>query len=220
MPERLDLEDELVALGRTLVTDPPSEDLAALVLARVAPGGANAPVGPASEIADVVRLPGPSRATPRRLGWAVAAAVVLVLALIPPVRAAVVELLRIGGIVVREVPPPSGPVTTPPATGAGTGAGPGAEGVAVSLERAEQLIGADIVLPTSLGPPTSVVVTHEGRVAEVTWAGPGGPGVVAGPTRLDVFVGSLSWGFLKTVWQAVTPVSVSGHDGVWLGANH
>ena len=50
------------------------------------------------------RLRRPGR---RRLGWAIAAAVVLVLALIPPVRAAVLELLRIGGVVVREEPRPS-----------------------------------------------------------------------------------------------------------------
>ena len=154
-----------------------------------------------------------AEAGPRRaatLGWAVAAAVVLVLALIPPVRAAVVELLRIGGIVVREEPPPSSPPVTTPATGAVPSAG----ATAATLEQAEQLIGADIELPTALGPPTSVVVTHEGRVAEVTWDGP------SGRARLDVFVGSLSWGFLKTVWQDVTPTQVSGHEAVWLGQPH
>src|SRR5687767_14170247 len=100
MPDRLDLEDELVALGRTLVTDPPRDDLADLVLARLGPLADASPdeqPEPAGPIGlPVVQAVRPAR---RRLGWAVAAAVVLVLALIPPVRAAVVELLRIGGIV-------------------------------------------------------------------------------------------------------------------------
>jgi len=201
MPEHLDLEDELVALGRTLVTDPPRDDLAGLVLARLA-----APVSaePAEPIRHRATLPG------RRLGWAIAAVVVLVLALIPPVRAAVVELLRIGGIVVREEPGPS-PSVTPPTTTSLPGP---ATGTSLSLPRAEQVIGADIMVPATLGAPSSVVVTHEGRVAELTWDSP------TGTTRLDVFLGSLSWGYLKTVWQAVTPTRVADHEAVWLGSSH
>ena len=209
MPDRLDVEDELVALGRALVTDPPREDLTALVLARLEPL-----VDPTAEPVEPLELPArhTARATPRRLGWAVAAAVVLVLALIPPVRAAVLELLRIGGVVVREVPPPStSPATTSSSPGSTTGA---PTGTAVSLERAEQLIGAAIETPTSLGPPSSVVVAHENRVAQLTWDSP------SGTTRLDVFVGSLSWGYLKTVWQSVTPTQVAEHDAVWLGSPH
>lgn len=211
MSDRLDLEDELVALGRALVTDPPRDDLAALVLTRLEPLRDRAElVEPVARVEPAA--PRVARPTPRRLGWAVAAAVVLAVALIPPVRAAVLELLRIGGVVVREVPPPS----TPPAT---TPSSPGstprtAAGAAVSLERAEQLIGADIRTPASLGPPSSVVVAHENRVALLTWDSP------SGTTRLDVFVGSLSWGYLKTVWEAVTPTRVAGHDAVWLGSPH
>jgi hypothetical protein len=225
MPDRLDLEDELVALGRMLVIDPPRDDLADLVLARLGHPEDATPDAMPHEQPDeqtdeqpaapvVIGLPGTRMVRPgrRRLGWAVAAAVVLVLALIPPVRAAVVELLRIGGVVVREEPRPS---TSPaaPATQSGTATG-APTGTAVSVARAEQLIGADIAVPAALGPPTSVVVTHEGRVAELVWHD------ATGTTRLDVFLGSLSWGYLKTVWDAVTPVEVAGYHGVWLGAPH
>ena len=113
MRDRPDLEDELVALGRALVTDPPRDDLADLVLARLA-----APAGASHRR---VRRP-----FGRRLGWAVAAAVALVLGLLPPVRAAVVELLHIGGIVVREEPRPSTPHSEQPPsehTVAGDGCG-------------------------------------------------------------------------------------------------
>ena len=107
MSDRLDLEDELVALGRALVTDPPRDDLAALVLTRLEPLRDRAElVEPVARVEPAA--PRIARPTPRRLGWAVAAAVVLAVALIPPVRAAVLELLRIGGVVVREVPPPTG----------------------------------------------------------------------------------------------------------------
>ncbi|MBC9823145.1 hypothetical protein [Terrabacter sp. MAHUQ-38] len=218
MPDRFDLEDELVALGRALVTDPPRDDLAALVLARLEPlaDARTEPAEPAEPAEPVAPVALPvtrqARPTPRRLGWAIAAAVVLVLALIPPVRAAVLELLRIGGVVVREVPSPSSPPATTPSGPGSTTQAP--TGPAVSLRRAEQLIGADIETPASLGPPSSVVVAHENRVALLRWDS------TSGTTRLDVFVGSLSWGYLKSVWEAVTPTRVAEHDAVWLGSPH
>ena len=208
MPDHRDLEHELVALGRTLVTAPPDPDLATLVLARL---DAEPPRVPQPEaVAPVPAAARPTRVMSHRLGWAAAAVVVLVLALVPPVRAAVVELLRIGGIVVREVPTPA---PTPSTTSRATGTD-GAPATPVTLPQAEQLIGTDIRPPTALGPPTSVTVTHDGRVAELVW----GPG--AGTTRLDVFVGSLSWGYLKMVWEAVTPTTVADHEAAWLGAPH
>ena len=221
MPDHVDLEAELVALGRTLVTEPPRADLATHVLARVA--AVQPPESPSVRPLQVVAtVPATARRTRvmrRRLGAAAAAVIVLVLALVPPVRAAVVELLRIGGIVVREVPtPPATPTTTSPtsptpgsSSGKGTG---GAPATSVTLRQAELVIGAHIGAPTALGPPTSVTVTHDGHVAELVW------GSGAGTTRLDVFVGSLSWGYLKTVWEAVTPTRVADHEAVWLGSPH
>ena len=222
MPDRLDLEDELVALGRALVIEPPPDDLADAVLARlgrplrVTPDDERAATPPEPQgVGSTTGLPGPRTTRPgrRRLAWSVAAAVVLVLALIPPVRAAVLELLRIGGVIVREEPRPTTGTDTVTGLGPSTGTR-GPSGVTVSLDRAEQLLGAQIQVPAALGPPTSVVVAHEGRVAELEWERPNGT------TRLDVFAGSLSWGFLKTVWEAVTPVRVAAYEGVWLGAPH
>jgi len=221
MPDHLDLEAELIALGRSVATEPPRPDLATLVLARLTAGQASEPapeprsVRSLEVLATVPTAARPARVRRRRLGWAAAAVVVLVLALVPPVRAAVIELLRIGGIVVREVPaPPATPTTTSPTSRAAGSSAGGAPATPVTLRQAEQVIGADIGTPTALGPPTSVTVTHGGRVAELVW------GSGAGTTRLDVFVGSLSWGYLKTVWEAVTPTRVADHDAVWIGSPH
>ena len=212
-----DLERELVALGRALVVDPPRDDLADRVLARLAtvpsrdePGAVPSRDEP---VAAATRPPGR-----RRLGWAIAAAVVLVLALVPPVRAAVLELLRIGGVVVREEPPPRTQPPTLPALGAGRSdgspSGSAASATALGLQRAEDLLGIDVAVPTVLGEPTSVTLRHDGKVVELTWARPGGP------IRLDAFVGSMSWGYVKTVWEALTPTEVDGHEAVWFGAPH
>src|SRR6478735_4180375 len=149
MPDHLDLEAELVALGRTLVTEPPRPDLVTLVLARLAavqppePAAEPPSVGPLQVVATIPSAARPTRVMRRRLGWATAAVVVLVLALVPPVRAAVLELLRIGGIVVREVPAPPAtpttPTTTSPASRAvGSSAG-GATATPVTLRQAEQV---------------------------------------------------------------------------------
>jgi hypothetical protein len=149
----------------------------------------------------------------------VAAAVTLALALVPPVRAAVVELLRLGGVVVREVPRPSAsaPDSPRPTSSAGSGTAT-ASGTPVTLEAAARAVGAPVAVPAALGQPDTVVLAHGGRVVELAW----GPRAATNgvPTRLDVFVGSLSWGYLKTVWDAVTPTRVSGHDALWFGSAH
>ncbi|QIM22637.1 hypothetical protein G7075_18325 [Phycicoccus sp. HDW14] len=133
-------------------------------------------------------------------------AAMLVLVLVPPVRAAVLDLFRIGGVVVREAPSP--PVGSPTLPSTPDGA------VVRSLEEASRRVGFDIRAPRALGPPTTIAVTREERVVELTW------GTGAGSTRLDVFDGSLSFGYLKSVWQAVTPTDVSGREAVWFAAPH
>ena len=213
------LERELVELGRSVETAPPRDDLVASVLARIV---ALEPASDQSEAAGPVSpSPGtgqaPSRGALRswlhgkRLGWALAAATVLLLALIPPVRAAVLELLRIGGVVVREEPPPRG---APDVTASSPSTSPEPGATLVTLEQAERLVGVDIHVPSSLGPPTSVAVGRDGKVVELTWVRGGSV------TRLELFDGSLSWGYLKTVWSAITPTQVKGHEAVWLGAPH
>ena len=83
-----------------------------------------------------------------------------------------------------------------------------------SLAEASNRVGFDVAAPPGLGAPTTIAVTREGRVVELTW------GTGAGSTRLDVFNGSLSFGYLKSVWQAVTPTDVDGKEAVWFAAPH
>ena len=227
-PQPLDpLEAELIALGRTLVVDPPAVDLAERVLARIAETDredAGAPAAPTTSPVVVgrsrlsgwlpARLPAwlASLRAPRRRALAAAIAALLVVVLVPPVRAAVLDLLRIGGVTVREVPSPSGgSASSDPEGPAPTS--PGAV-VAGSLTEASRLVGFDIAAPPGLGAPTSIAVTRDARVVELTW------GTGAGSTRLDVFNGSLSFGYLKSVWQEVTPTDVDGKEAVWFAAPH
>jgi hypothetical protein len=222
-PEPLEpLESELIALGRTLLVDPPPADLAERVLARIAETDgeyAGAPAAPSTSPVVV----GPSllgwlptwRArlrAPRRRALATAIAALLVVVLVPPVRAAVLDLLRIGGVTVREVPsPPGESATNDPESAAPTS--PDAV-VVGSIEEASNRVGFDIGTPPGLGAPTTIAVTREARVVELTW------GRGAGSTRLDVFNGSLSFGYLKSVWEAVTPTDVAGKEAVWFAAPH
>ncbi len=197
-PPPLDpLEVELVALGRTLVVDPPAPDLADRVLARIAQDDA----APARESVWRTRLGAPRR---RALVAAVAAALVVVL--VPPVRAAVLDLFRIGGVTVREVPSPTGgsPTTAPPSGGE----------VVRSLAEASARVGFTVAAPPGLGAPSTIAVTRGDRVVELTW------GTGAGSTRLDAFDGTLSFGYLKGVWEAVTPTDVAGKEAVWFAAPH
>lgn len=207
------LEAELIALGRTLVVDPPAADLADLVLARIAVthGEYAARKGSSSGSTFAAWL-GALRG-PRRRAVVAALAALLVVVLVPPVRAAVLDFFRIGGVSVREVPAPSGGVATPGSVGPNSGA-PGSVVVVRSLAEASARVGFEVTAPPQLGPPSTIVVTREGRVVELTW----GTGATA--TRLDVFKGSLSFGYLKSVWEAVTPTQVGTKEAVWFADAH
>lgn len=204
------LEAELIVLGRTLVVDPPSTDFAERVLMRIAETDDGYAVHPSSRLRSTLSTWLGSLRDPRRRAAAVAIASLLVVVLVPPVRAAVLDFFRIGGVTVREVPTPTGVgATTGPARPSTTGS------VAVSsLAEASGRVGFEVTAPPQLGPPTSIAVTREGRVVELTWG--------AGPTstRLDVFKGSLSFGYLKSVWHAVTPTQVGAKEAVWFADGH
>ena len=94
------LDAELRALGRTMVVAPPADDLVEQVLARL-------PAEPAP--AALTAVAG-CCARRRRLVAVIIAVVLIGLGLTPPVRAAVVEWLRIGGVLIRTAPPATGPV--------------------------------------------------------------------------------------------------------------
>jgi hypothetical protein len=101
MSSQIDLEQELRELGRTLIVAPPPDDLGERVLVRVR-----------TESASRGRLStwwGWLTSSRRRLVAAIVAALLIGLVLTPPVRAAVVEWLRIGGVLIKSAPPPAGP---------------------------------------------------------------------------------------------------------------
>ena len=98
MSSQIDLEQELRELGRTLIVTPPPDDLAERVLVRVR----------TEEARQRGRLStwwGWLTSSRRRLVAALVAALLIGLVLTPPVRAAVVEWLRIGGVLIRSAPP-------------------------------------------------------------------------------------------------------------------
>lgn len=204
------LEAELLALGRSLAVDAPPPDLAQRVIARLTTAEVESAPRSAPAWTRLMTRFGGRR---RLVAAAAAAATVLLVVLVPPVRAAVMDLLRIGGVTVRQVPDPQGGPTTSTITPSSP-TGPSEVIAVASLELASRRMGFDIAVPPSLGPPTTVVLARQARVVEVTWG--------TGPTstRLDVFDGSLSFGYLKSVWSAVTPTNVAGQEAVWLATPH
>lgn len=205
------IEQQLVELGRAATPDPEPEWLDALATTVVERVSAGSP--PAADRAGAPGRPGgiPAGRRPgrvRRLAWGAAAAVALVVALVPPVRAAVLELLRIGGVVVREEPVPTPTTTTTTAAPAPTRA--------LTLEQARAMVDFPVLVPAALGEPDSVGITRDGRVVELGWTR------APVPVRLDVFAGTLDYGFLKRVGAdvPVTWTDVDGQEAVWVGAVH
>jgi hypothetical protein len=190
-----DLEEELRALGRTLIIDPPADDLAERVLARLQ----TARPGPAKRAwLWLVR----SR---RRLLAMIIAALIIGLGLTPPVRAAVLEWLRIGGVVIKTGSPPAvSPIPEPPPT----------SGPTLTLDEARRRVDFTLGVPTELGAPDHVTVSNDRRVVSMQWG--------SGPSRiqLDQFDGQLSWVYIKRYWEDVTPITVNGREAVWLGKPH
>jgi hypothetical protein len=200
MTDRESLEAELVRAGRSVQIDPVPDDLATEVLAALLP------------------LPSPRR----RLGWwhwlrarrrrlvaAVVIALLLVAALTPPVRAAVVEWLRIGGVLIMTGAPPAGTGSSSP----GAAAVP-AGARAVSLEEARGAVGFPVGVPSELGQPERITVTADRRVVGMDWT------VDGNPVHLDQLDGTLSYAFLKRHWSIVTPTEVDGADAAWLAEPH
>src|SRR5918992_124554 len=190
MAELDQLENELRQLGRTMVVAAPRDDLVERVLARL----------PAQRR---------RRRTPwtwlmarrRRLVAVIIAVVLLGLGLTPPVRAAVVEWLRIGGGLIRTGAPAPGPSPTPQP--------PPRTGQTVSLAEARSLVSFPIAVPAALGMPERIAVSEDRRVASMDW------GRGAGQVHLDQFDGRLSWVFLKRAREPYEVVRVNGHDAVW-----
>ncbi len=223
MPEQSEqsfaaLERDLVELGRALAPDPPRADLVQAVMARVTDGAGGPQPVPVAAGRESHRYDR-SRLT-RRLAAAAAVLIALVVALVPPVRAAVLELLRIGGVTVQEHPAPTVPPTPLPTRSdplpSGRSSSPTSpgEGERVSLAEARASLGIPIAAPRALGPPDSVMLLEGRHVVQLTWHG------THGATRLDVFAGSPDYGYLKQVWTELTPTRVGSFEAVWIGAPH
>ncbi|MGV9879428.1 hypothetical protein [Streptomyces sp. NPDC003006] len=212
------LRQELRALGRSMDArgadgaggargETMAERVIAQILAESGPPPAPEPTGPAERLRRLRR--GLRRGL--RARWRVVTAglcgVLTVLALTPPVRAAVFEWFDFGGVEVRYDPSAS------PSAGRGV---PGCDDP-VSLEEARSRSGFTPAVPRSLGTPDAVSVTREpgGRVlVSLCWR-EGGRTV-----RLDEFPALLDPGFGKTVRELPDFVDVGRDQGLWFARPH
>ncbi|MFI6642177.1 hypothetical protein [Streptomyces sp. NPDC050504] len=233
--ERGGLPDELRALGRRIpVPDVDGQTMAERVLAQLLAESVPVPVAASGAGAEAVSGAGAGAAAgargrvvrvrrwARRRWRALVAALsglLVVLALTPPVRAAVVDWFGFGfgGVEVRydpSAPPPPGP----DARGADCGR-------PVSLAEAERRAGFDVLVPDVLGAPDVVSVSGagEGRwMVSLCWRerkGRGGGGS-GGAVRLDEFGAGLSTGFTKTLRVRPQWVEVAGESALWFRQPH
>ncbi len=202
-----ELEAELRALGRTLTVDPVPEDLAERVLARV-------PARPAHPVRRFLRRIVLDVKSRRRLVAVIIAALIAALLLASPVRAAVIEWFRLGGVVFGSAPVP-GPVTSP---APGQSSRPPATGAPVMIEvadveQARTMIDFPIGLPAQLGPPSRVAVSEDRRVVELEFR------TDDGPVLISQFDGSMIT-FVKRNWEKLIKVEVNGDLAVWLPDPH
>jgi len=196
-----ELAAELRQLGRELAVDRPDAELVDRVMARVSAEPATPTRRPYDRVSgygrrilDAVRA--------RRRAFAAALAAVLVgLALTPPVRAAVAEWFGFGGVIVREAPAP-GPSTAPP---------PPAATSKLTMQQARDLVAFDPVVPSTLGPPDGVEVSTDRRVLSLSWSD--------GPVRLDQFDGTLSPVMSKPAHDATT-FTLAGTTYLWIERPH
>jgi hypothetical protein len=203
MTDLADLEEQLRALGRSITIEPPADDLEERVLDRVL-----------TLDRVVTERPGPfTRAwhwlvqSRRRLVAMIIAAVIIALGLTPPVRATVLEWLRIGGVVIKTAPPAGTSTSQTPQP-------PPTSGPTMTVAEAQRLVDFPLSLPQGLGTPARVGVSDDRRVVSMDW------GSDASGLHLDQFSGELSWVFVKRYWEDVTPTVVGGRDAVWLAKSH
>ncbi|PZG01744.1 hypothetical protein [Micromonospora deserti] len=159
------------------------------------------------------RLAAPARIRRRWRYYVAAALVALLVALLPPGRAAVADavtgLLRFAGIVIATSPAPAPPTGTP---------SPLPSQRPAALDEAQRKVRFPIRLPAKLGQPEQVLVadvddTGTYRVVTLLYRG--------GALRVDAFDGHLDPVFQK---QASGPgadwVQVNDDVAVWIGGPH
>ncbi|MET8348398.1 MULTISPECIES: hypothetical protein [unclassified Micromonospora] len=159
------------------------------------------------------RLTEPPSRRRRWRAYAAAALVALLVAVLPPGRAALADavagLLRFAGVTVVTSPDPVLPTGTPSPLPAQRTA---------ALDEAQRAVRFPIRLPAKLGPPERVLVadpddTGAYRVATLLYHG--------GALRIDAFDGRLDLAFHKqTSRPGAEWVQVDGDFAVWVGGPH
>lgn len=192
-PTPLPLEDRLRDLGGTLTRPVDADRLAEQVVARLA-DPEPAERSTARKPKAILGVP-PSRG--RRLAAAVIAAVLVGLALTPPVRAAVADWF---GVIVQSGPAlPGEPV-------------PSAESD-LTVDPAAEIVTFDPIVPSTLGDPSGVEVSDDERVLSMSWS------TSDGTLRLDEFEGAISPGYVKRTAD-VEFVTVDGAVTLWFDQPH
>ncbi|MFD0415375.1 hypothetical protein [Streptomyces sp. NPDC127108] len=205
------LPEELRALGRSLDRHPGEETMVERVLAQILAEGAGVPTpeppGRGERLRRALRRLRRGLRTRRRAVVASVCGLLTVLALTPPVRAAVFDWFDFGGVEVRYDP-------SPPPTGART---PECGAPSVSLARAEREAGFRPVVPGALGEPDAVVVTREpaGRsLITLCWREDGRT------VRLDEFPAPLDPGFTKLVPGMPEWIDLGHGTALWFARPH
>ncbi|MFI7317982.1 hypothetical protein [Streptomyces venezuelae] len=206
--ERARLLGELRALGRSMEAGGiGGETMAERVIAQII--AENAPVPVAEPPGSAERLRRFRRGL--RMRWravtAVLCGLLTVLALTPPVRAAVFEWFDFGGVEVRYDP------SATPSAAPGT---PGC-GDPVTAAQARRLAGFSPAVPAALGAPDTLSVTREpgARVlVSLCWRRDGRT------IRLDEYAARLDPGFAKTVPVPPDWVEVDGQPALWFARPH
>jgi hypothetical protein len=198
------LPEELRALGRSLAAagggdghEPAAETMAERVLGRILAERLPVPVPEPPGAADRLRALRRWARLRRRSLTAALCGLLAVLALTPPVRAAVVDWFDFGGVEVRYDP------SAVPSPGARV---PGC-GRSLSLGQAADRAGFEPLVPGALGTPDAVTVAGEARersVLGLCWREHGRT------VRLDEFRAELDPTFVKTVREQPLWVPLGG----------
>lgn len=189
------LDTGLRELGRRLDV-PPTPDVTTAVLNRLD--------SPAPRRRVPRRVP---RLVPRLISVAIAALLALATAMVisPAVRAAVFDLLRIGGVDIHQnEPAPPTPTVEAPLPGERD----------LSLADARSAVDFTLRLPAGLGEPDTVRVTDD-RVVTMSFGGS------LGDIRIDQFDGGLDPVFEKfAMAEDIHRVSVGDQPGIWVDRPH